>query len=156
MRTSPGAIGGTSHLRRLPRYQRTADDQAGLRHAPHGFGDDLGAELAAREVIGEREGARPLDEEIAGTVIDEIHPDGVVSLAHDGDLELRADPVDRDGQHVAALRARGEPIESGEGAVTPEDVLVPRGPHGLAHQLDGLLSGVDVDARVAVARPLRL
>ena len=134
------------HLGRLAAEQRTPDGLAGLGHAGHDLGDDLGHERRGGDVVEEEERPGALHEDVVDAVVDEVGTDAPPASVTGGELDLRAHAVGRCDEHLARTEVVGRE-EAAEGAdLGQHRRRVGRLDH-VGQQSDGAIAGVDVDAR---------
>ena len=135
-------------LGRLAADQRRAGLAAAGRDAADELGDADRVEPADRDVVeeGERLGAGAHD--VVGAHRDEVDADRVEPADRGGDRRLRADAVGRGDEQRLAIAGRDR-----ERAAEPAEAADDLGPPGRvdvrAHELDGPLARLDVDARRA-------
>ena len=87
------------HLRRLPTEERTAVFTA----TSSDTGDDLFGNVRRkpprRQIVEKEERTGALDQDVVDAVVHEIVADRIVSTAHEGNLQLRADAIGARHEH---------------------------------------------------------
>ena len=81
------------HLRRLTANQRAACRRARLRETVNDLVEYVRRQFAHADVIEKKQWLRAEHGDVVDAMIDEVLPDRVVPVHHDGDLQLRADAV---------------------------------------------------------------
>ena len=122
--------------------------------------DDLGHELADRDVVEEEERLRALHRDVVDRPRDEVDADRVVATGEPGDERLRAHAVGRRHEDRLAQVAWLEREQPAEAADVAHHLGPERRAHVLLDELDRALAGGDVDAgagvrqRLGVRRPV--
>ncbi len=124
---------------------------AGAGDAADDRGDPLGHDLAGRDVVGHEEGFGAADDDVVDDHADEVEPDGVVDVEGLGDGDLGPDSIGRRGEDRAVHAGDGRGVEHARETTEPTEDLGPgRSAHVGLHQLDGLVTGLDVDAGAGI------
>ncbi len=139
------------HLGGLAADQRAAGLLATVGDALDHFGGGRHVELAAGEVVEEEQRLGALHQDVVHAHRDQVDADGVVAVQLESELEFGAHAVGAGYQH-RLLVFFGDLDQAAEAADAAQDF----GAHGALGKgfdvLDQLISGVDVDARVAVGQ----
>ena len=110
-------------------------------------GDALGHHAAAGDVVGHEQRLGADHDDVVDDHAHQVEPDGVVDVERLRDGDLGADAVGRRGQQRLAVRQqRARVVQPGEAADAAEHLRAVRRAHGVLHQLDGLVTGLGVDA----------
>ncbi len=143
----PRVLGG------LAAHERAAGGDARLGDALDDRRDPLGYDAAGGDVVGQEERLGTTDDEVVDQHADEVEPDGVVLVERLGDGHLGAHAVGRAGEQrsVVGLERTGVE-ESGEASDAADHLGTPGLVDPDAHQLDGLVAGLDGDAGRLVRR----
>ncbi len=146
---SPSAV-EAGHLRRFAADERAAVGLACLGKAGDDVFGDLGIELAAGQVVQEKQGRRALHGNVVDAVVHQIRAHRLVQAELEGHLELGAHAVGRADQDGVLPALHVEPEERAEAADAAQNIAV----KGLLRQvLDAFLGAVataDIDACVGV------
>ena len=126
-----------------------------VRDAGDDVVDDLGHELADRDVVEEEERLGALHRDVVDRHRDEVDADGVVATGEAGDHRLRADAVGRRHEQRVVEALGLEREQAAEPADVADHLGAERGAHVRLDQLDRLLAGGDVDAGARVRRAVR-
>ena len=134
------------HLRGLTAQQRAAGHPAGFGHAAYDVRDQVGVDLARRDVVEEEQRAGGLHEHVVDAVVDDVGADTPDAAQPSGELDLRADAVGRGDEHRIVERldrcAREDTTEAAE--AVQHAVVVGR-PDSGGHLVDRPRPLVDVD-----------
>ena len=139
-------------------FGRFAADQRAARLAAAGgnAADDgrtlVGVELAGREIIEEEQRLGALHDEIVDAHGDEVDADGVVIVGIDRDLQLGADAVIGGDENRIGKACRLEVEQPAEAADLAVGAGTARRAHCRLDLLDQEVSGIDVDARIAIGQ----
>ena len=141
------------HFRGLTADQRAAGFLAAFGNA---FDDDcgmFGVELSGREVIEKEQWFRALHDEVVDAHCNEIDADFVVAVCVDRKFHLGADAVVGSHQQRIAHAERFQVEHAAEAADLGVRARAAGGPHERLDQVDQPVAGIDIDARVPVAKP---
>ena len=120
---------------------------AGAGDAADDGGDALGHDLAGRDVVGHEERLGAAHDDVVDDHADEVEADGVVDVEGLGDGDLGADTVGRRREDGSVHAGDGAGVEHAREAAEPaEDLGTGRATDVGLHQLDGLVTGLDVDS----------
>ena len=144
-----GVLGHLAAEQRAPRLH------APVRDAADDVVDDLGDELADRDVVEEEERLRALHRDVVDRHRDEVDADGVVATGEAGDHRLGADAVGRRHEQRVVEALGLEREQAAEAADVTDDLGSERRAHVRLDQLDRLLAGGDVDAGARVGERRR-
>ena len=143
----PRVLGG------LPAHQGRVGRGAGRGDPAHDPGDPLRDHLAAGDVVGHVQRLRADHHDVVHDHAHQVPADGVVDLQGLGDCDLGAHPVGGGRQVGLAVAAqRGEVVQPGEAADAADHPGPVRGLHGLFHEVDGAVPGLDVHAGLGVGQ----
>ena len=135
----------------LAAEQRAAGRHAGVGDALDDGGDAFGHDMAAGDVVGEEEGLGAAHHEVVDEHAHEVPADGVVDVERLGQRHLGAHAVGARGEQRMTVPGQGGGVEqAGEAPDAAEDLGAPGARDMAPHELDGLVAGMDVDARAGV------
>ena len=140
------------HLGSLAADERAAVFLARARHSADHIRHDFRPQASGRVVVEKKKRTRALHEDVVNAVAHEIVADGVVDPHRLRDAKLRPDAVGRGDENRRLHRAEICAKESAEKADIGDDVGCKRAARDVPHLAEGLILGVDVDARVAIRR----
>src|SRR5207245_5199043 len=86
------------HLGGLAAEKRAAGVATGFAHALDELLEDVGVELARREVVKEEDRTRARARDVIDTVVDDVDADPAMFAGRDRDLDLGADAVGAGGE----------------------------------------------------------
>jgi hypothetical protein len=138
------------HLGHLSSHEGTVVLPARRRKAAHHGLRHAGVERAGAHVVEKIQRPGPAHRDVVHAVVHQVLPHRVVALGPGGHLHLRADPVDRGDEHGPVHVAHVELEEGPEGPDVREDARGEGLAHHRANAVDGLVAGLNVDARVFV------
>ena len=135
----------------LPAQQGSPGDLAGGRDAGDDRGDTFGDDLARGDVVRDEQRLGTDDDQVVHEHADEVETDRVVAVECLGDGHLGADAVRGRRQHgVVVVLERRRVEEPGESAQPTQHFGTTRPGDMCLHQLDGAVTGLDVDAGCGV------
>ena len=134
-------------LGRLPADEGDPGLLAGSGDAGDDRCDALGHDLPRGDVVGHEERLGAAHDDVVDDHPDEVEPDGVMPVEGLGDGDLGADAVGARGEHGAGHPGDRARVEHAREPAEPAQDFRPRGSADAGlHQLDGLVTGLDVDA----------
>src|SRR5215213_3106014 len=127
------------HLGRLAANEGYAERSASFRRPPDDLGHILGLEPPAGNIVEKKKGFSARGEDVVGAVVDDVHPQGAVTLERLRDEDLGADTVYSRSKHRLSIRRR-EGVQTGETAHNGKDLRPVRRLDGAAHHLCSLVT----------------
>src|SRR6267142_675036 len=144
------------HFGRLTTDQRTACLFAPSGNAFDNGDDNIGVEPSRSDVVHEEKRPCALHKNVVHAVIDEIRPDRIVTIHHDGDFQLGADAVRARNEHRALHSAEVAREHSPERADVGDHPRRKNIPRQVANPFLRGIRSVDVDAGVFVCDAHRM